>query len=196
MKIRPRRSVLYMPGANDRALEKANGLPADALILDLEDSVAPEAKAQARDKVIAAVKSGGYGTREVIIRVNAIETPWGADDLKAAAAAGPDAILVPKVSRPGDMVSAAKLLKAHGAPVDTRLWAMMETPLAILNVRDIAASRPMPMTRFSCLVLGTNDLLEGIARPATRRPLRHRALARHERARRPRLRPRCDRRRL
>ena len=116
MKFRPRRSVLYMPGANDRALEKAKGLPADALILDLEDSVAPEAKAQARAKVIAAVKSGGYGTRELIIRVNALETPWGADDLKAAAAAGPDAILVPKVSRPATWCSAAKLLKAHGAP--------------------------------------------------------------------------------
>lgn len=160
MKIRPRRSVLYMPGANDRALEKARSLPADALILDLEDSVAPEAKAQARDKVIAAVKSGFYGTRELIIRVNALETPWGADDLKAAAAVGPDAILVPKVSRPGDMVSAAKLLKACGAPAHTRLWAMMETPLAILNARDIAGVAGDADQRFSCLVLGTNDLLK------------------------------------
>jgi citrate lyase subunit beta / citryl-CoA lyase len=160
MKIRPRRSVLYMPGANDRALEKARSLPADGLILDLEDSVAPEAKAQARDKVIAAVKSGGYGSRELIIRVNALETPWGADDLKAAATAGPDAILVPKVSRPGDMVSAAKLLKAYGAPAPTRLWAMMETPLAILNARDIAGVAADADSRFSCLVLGTNDLLK------------------------------------
>lgn len=160
MSIRPRRSVLYMPGANDRALEKARSLPADALILDLEDSVAPEAKPDAREKVIAAVKSGGYGSRELIIRVNAIETPWGADDLKAAAAAGPDAILVPKVSRPGDMVSAAKLLKAYGAPAHTRLWAMMETPLAILNARDIASVAGDAESRFSCLVLGTNDLLK------------------------------------
>ncbi|WP_162918476.1 HpcH/HpaI aldolase/citrate lyase family protein [Taklimakanibacter deserti] len=160
MKIRPRRSVLYMPGANDRALEKAKSLPADALILDLEDSVAPEAKPEARDKVIAAVKSGGYGRRELIIRINAIETPWGADDLKAAAAAGPDAILVPKVSRPGDMASAAKLLKAYGAPNHTRLWAMMETPLAILNARDIASVAGDAESRFSCLVLGTNDLLK------------------------------------
>jgi len=160
MTIRPRRSVLYMPGANDRALEKARSLPADALILDLEDSVAPEAKPEARDKVIAAVKSGGYGPRELIIRVNAIETPWGADDLKAAAAAGPDAILVPKVSRPGDMASAAKLLKAYGAPNHTRLWAMMETPLAILNARDIASVAGDADSRFSCLVLGTNDLLK------------------------------------
>ncbi len=160
MKIRPRRSVLYMPGANDRALEKARSLPADALILDLEDSVAPDAKSQARDKVIAAVKGGGYGARELIIRVNALDTPWGADDLKAAASVAADAILVPKVSRPGDMVSAAKLLKAQGAPAQTRLWAMMETPLAILNARDIAGVAADAATRFSCLVLGTNDLLK------------------------------------
>jgi len=160
MNIRPRRSVLYMPGANERALEKAKSLPADALILDLEDSVAPEAKPQARDKMIAAVKSGGYGPRELIVRVNAIETPWGAEDLKAAAAVGPHAILVPKVSRPGDMVSAAKLLKAYGAPAHTRLWAMMETPLAILNARDIASVAGDADSRFSCLVLGTNDLLK------------------------------------
>lgn len=160
MKIRPRRSVLYMPGANDRALEKARGLPADALILDLEDSVAPEAKAQARDKVVQAVKSGGYGGRELIIRVNALDTPWGADDLKAASSVAADAILVPKVSRPGDVVSAAKLLKAHGAPAQTRLWAMMETPLAILNARDIAGVAGDADQRFSCLVLGTNDLLK------------------------------------
>jgi citrate lyase subunit beta / citryl-CoA lyase len=160
MNIRPGRSVLYMPGANERALEKAKTLPADALILDLEDSVAPEAKPAARQRVIAAVKSGGYGRRELIIRVNAIETPWGADDLKAAAAAGPDAILVPKVSRPGDMVNAAKLLKAYSTPAQTRLWAMMETPLAILNARDIAGAAGDADSRFSCLVLGTNDLLK------------------------------------
>lgn len=160
MTIRPRRSVLYMPGANDRALEKARSLPADALILDLEDSVAPEAKSQARDKVAQAVKSGGYGKRELVIRVNALDTPWGADDLKAAAAVGPDAILVPKVSRPGDIVSAAKVLKACGAHAHTRLWAMMETPLAILNARDIAGIAADADQRFACLVLGTNDLLK------------------------------------
>ena len=160
MQIRPRRSVLYMPGANDRALEKARSLPADALILDLEDSVAPEAKSQARDKVIAAVKSGGYGARELIIRVNALDTPWGADDLKAACSVRADAILVPKVSRPGDMVSAARLTKAFGAPAEMRLWAMMETPLAILNAREIAGVLGDTGQRFSCLVLGTNDLLK------------------------------------
>ena len=160
MKIRPRRSVLYMPGANDRALEKARSLPADALILDLEDSVAPDAKNAARDKVIAAVKSGGYGAREIVIRVNALDTPWGADDLKAAASVKADAILVPKVSRPGDMVSAAKLLKANAAPAETRLWAMMETPLAILNAREISSVAADADQRFACLVLGTNDLLK------------------------------------
>jgi citrate lyase subunit beta/citryl-CoA lyase len=160
MKIRPRRSVLYMPGANERALEKARSLPADSLILDLEDSVAPEAKVQSRDRVAELVRSGGYGGRELVIRVNALETPWGADDLKAACAAGADAILVPKVSRPGDLVSAAKLLKAHDAPSHTRLWAMMETPLSILNARDIASVAADRESRFSCLVLGTNDLIK------------------------------------
>lgn len=160
MKIRPRRSVLYMPGANQRALDKARTLPADALILDLEDSVAPEAKPQARDNVCAAVASKAYGSRELVIRVNALETPWGTDDLRAAAEAEPDAILIPKVSSSGDIVSAAKVLKAAGAPEKTRLWAMMETPLSILNARDIAATAVDTENRLSCLVLGTNDLLK------------------------------------
>jgi citrate lyase subunit beta/citryl-CoA lyase len=160
MDIRPRRSVLYMPGANARALEKARGLPADALILDLEDAVAPDAKADARARVTEAVKARGFGPREVIIRVNAMETPWGPDDLEAAVAAGPDAILIPKVSRPDDIVSAAETLAA--GPAETRLWAMMETPAAILNSHDIAAAG----NRLSCLVMGTNDLLkETRARP-------------------------------
>ena len=160
MKVRPRRSVLYMPGANQRALDKARTLPADSLILDLEDSVAPEAKVQARENVCAAVKSHGYGSRELVIRVNALETPWGSADLFAAAAAGPDAILVPKVSHPGDIVSAAKVLKAAGALDRTRLWAMIETPMAIVNAREIAATGLDPENRMSCVVLGTNDLLK------------------------------------
>lgn len=158
--VRPRRSVLYMPGANERALEKAKTLPADALILDLEDSVAPEAKPAAREKVCAAVKSRGYGSREVVIRVNALETPWGTADLFAAAEACPDAILIPKVSHPGDIVSAAKVVKATGAPERTRLWAMMETPMSIINAREIAAVGADPDSHLSCLVLGTNDLLK------------------------------------
>jgi citrate lyase subunit beta / citryl-CoA lyase len=160
MKVRPRRSVLYMPGANQRALEKARTLPADALILDLEDSVAPESKAQARDNVCAAVKSREYGSRELVIRVNALETPWGTADLFAAVAADPDAILVPKVSHPGDIVSAAKVLKAAGASDKLRLWAMIETPMAIVNAREIAATGVDPDNRMSCVVLGTNDLLK------------------------------------
>jgi len=149
-----------MPGANVRALEKAKTIPADTLILDLEDSVAPDSKPQARDNVCAAVRSQEYGSRELVIRVNALETPWGSADLFAAAAAEPDAILVPKVSHPGDVVSAAKVLKAAGVSDKVRLWAMIETPMAIVNAREIAATGIDPENRLSCLVLGTNDLLK------------------------------------
>jgi citrate lyase subunit beta/citryl-CoA lyase len=158
--IRPRRSVLYMPGANERALEKARSLPADSLILDLEDSVAPDAKGGARDTVVAAVKEGGYGRREVVIRPNALETAWGTADLLAAAAAAPDAILVPKVQHPGDIISAAKILKSVHAPEKTKLWAMMETPQAILHAGEIAKVGADPENRLVCLVMGTNDLLK------------------------------------
>lgn len=161
MTHRPRRSVLYMPGANDRALEKARTIDADALILDLEDSVAPDLKAEARTKVANAVMAGGYGRRELVIRVNGLDTPWGTDDIAAAAAARPNAILVPKVSTPRDVERAATLL-----PQGVALWAMMETPLAILNARDIAsAGGPL-----SCFVLGTNDLVKDTrARPSNGR---------------------------
>ena len=158
--IRPRRSVLYMPGANDRALEKARSLPADAVILDLEDSVAPDAKVDARAKVVAAVKEGGYGRREVVIRPNALETAWGTADILAAASAAPDAILIPKVQHPGDIISAAKILKSVNAPEKTKLWAMMETPLSILHAGEIAAVGADPENRLVCLVMGTNDLLK------------------------------------
>lgn len=160
MSVRPRRSVLYMPGSNERALEKAKTIPADALILDLEDAVAPDAKPEAREKVCAAVRGGGYGRREVVIRVNALDTPWGTDDLLAACDAAPDAILVPKVSHPGDVMSTAKILKAKDVSDRTRLWAMMETPMSILNARDIAATGADPESRLGCFVLGTNDLLK------------------------------------
>ena len=158
MTIRPRRSVLYMPGSNARALEKAKSIAADALILDLEDAVAPDAKAQARDQVCAAVKAGGYGKRELVIRINALDTPWGKDDLAAAAAAAPDAILLPKPGSGADIVAAADALKS--APEKTRLWAMIETPLAILNVQDIAAASRLAGTRLACFVMGTNDLVK------------------------------------
>lgn len=158
MTLRPRRSVLYMPGANERALEKAKDLDADALILDLEDSVAPDAKADAREKVRAAVKSRAYGRRELVIRINGLDTPWGVDDLKMAADAGPHAVLVPKVARPGDIVNASRIHAAMGGGEATRMWAMMETPMAIFNVREIASVHQV--ARLSCLVLGTNDLLK------------------------------------
>ena len=160
MEGRPRRSALYMPGSNDRALEKAKAIPADALIFDLEDAVAPDAKVQARDQVCGAVKAGGYGGREVVIRVNALETPWGAGDIIAACEAAPDAILVPKVIHSGDIISAAKLLQSVQAPDKVRLWAMMETPMAILNARTIAATAVYEDNRLDCLVMGTNDLIK------------------------------------
>jgi citrate lyase subunit beta/citryl-CoA lyase len=149
-----------MPGSNERALEKAKTIPADALIFDLEDSVAPDAKALAREQVTAAVRNGGYGGREIVIRVNALETPWGTDDLLAACAAAPDAILVPKVVHSGDIVSVAKILQGVHAPEKIRLWAMMETPMAILNARTIAATAVYAENRLCCLVMGTNDLIK------------------------------------
>jgi citrate lyase subunit beta/citryl-CoA lyase len=160
MEGRPRRSALYMPGSNERALEKAKTIPADALIFDLEDAVAPDAKVRAREQVCAAVKAGGYGGREMVIRVNALETPWGTDDLIAACEAVPDAILVPKVVHSGDIISAAKILQSVHAPEKVRLWAMMETPMAILNARTIAATAVYKDNRLSCLVMGTNDLIK------------------------------------
>ena len=156
--IRPRRSVLYMPGSNARALEKAKTLPADTLILDLEDAVAPDAKATARQQVTAAVSGGGYGSRELVIRVNALDTPWGEADLAAAAEAGPDAVLVPKVSSPEALVAVGIRLRRLGAPDRTRVWAMIETPLAILRAEPIASAARDVDTRLDCFVMGTNDL--------------------------------------
>src|SRR6266516_2839995 len=157
MSVRPCRSVLYMPGSNARAIEKARSLAADALILDLEDAVAPDAKQIARQQVCDAVRAGGFGKREIFIRVNATDTPWGADDLAAAAAAAPDAILVPKISTPEELEGIGRRLDALGTAPKTRVWAMMETPLAMLNARDIAAARS-PGTRLTGFVMGTNDL--------------------------------------
>ena len=154
--FRPRRSVLYMPGSNARALEKARTLPADALILDLEDAVSPDAKELARDQVASAVKAGGFGSREIIVRVNGPDTEWGAADMKAACEAGPDAILVPKVNGPDDVMRADHALKSSGAPAHTALWVMMETPRAMLDALAIADAAKG--TRLACFVMGTNDL--------------------------------------
>ncbi len=151
---RPRRSVLYMPGANERALEKAQTIPADALILDLEDAVAPDAKAGARDRVCAASTSGAYGSREIAIRANAIGTEWHDDDVRAIAAAGPAAIVVPKIDSPTDVQRVEQALNAGGAPAHLRIWAMLETPVAMLSAYEIASSSE----RLAVLVMGTNDL--------------------------------------
>lgn len=158
MTVRPRRSVLYMPGSNARAIEKARTLAADGVILDLEDAVAPDAKADARKQVADAVKAGGFGAREVFIRVNSIDTPWHADDLSAAAHAGPDAILVPKVSTSDQLEMIGRRLLDMGAAHKTKVWAMIETPFAILNIRDIAEAAKDSETRLAGFVLGTNDL--------------------------------------
>ena len=158
MTIRPRRSVLYMPGSNARALEKAKTLPADGLILDLEDSVSPEAKEAARQQGVNAVKAGGVGRREVFIRVNGVDTPWHADDLAAAARAAPDAILIPKVSNADTLELIGRRLLDMAADHKTRVWAMIETPLAIFNILSIAQAASDSETRLSGFVMGTNDL--------------------------------------
>jgi len=152
---RPRRSVLYMPSSNERALEKAKTLPVDALILDLEDAVAVDAKDLARENACAAAASGDYGRREITIRVNGIGTQWHDTDLAAACAAGPDGIVVPKVNTAKEVKALVRAMEKHGAPDRTRLWAMIETPTAIFNVRKIARESD----RLAALVIGTNDLV-------------------------------------
>jgi citrate lyase subunit beta/citryl-CoA lyase len=154
--IRPRRSVLYMPGSNARAMEKARDIPADALILDLEDAVAPDMKDVARQQVTNAVEARGFGKREVIIRINGLLTSWGEADLAAAVAAMPDAILAPKVSTLADLRSLEDGLAKHKADPSIALWAMIETPLAILNIAALAGAGG----RLACFVMGTNDLIK------------------------------------
>ena len=155
---RPRRSALYIPGSNYRGLDKGRSIAADVLILDLEDAVLPEAKKEARAAVAAAIGVHAYGTREVVVRVNGLDTPWVASDIAAVASSHPDAILIPKVSRPEDIRRARAALAAAQAPRELRLWAMIETPLGVLNAQAIAASAPGPGAPIDCLVIGTNDL--------------------------------------
>lgn len=152
--LRPRRSPLFMPGANARALDKAKGLACDAIIIDLEDAVAPDAKEEARRRAAETVASHLYGTREVVIRVNGMDTPWYHDDLTAAVAAGPDAIAVPKVGSADQVRTIAADMEAAGAPAGMGLWAMIETPRAVLDCLSIAEASP----RLAVLVMGTNDL--------------------------------------
>jgi citrate lyase subunit beta / citryl-CoA lyase len=158
MTIRPRRSVLYMPGSNARAIEKARTLPADTVILDLEDSVAPDAKAAARQQVADAVKAGGFGAREVIVRINGLDTAWHVDDLTAAAHAAPDAILVPKISKAEELESIGQRLLDMRADHRTRIWAMIETPIALFNILALAAEAKDSESRLVAFVMGTNDL--------------------------------------
>ena len=153
---RPRRSVLYLPGNNERALEKARTLPVDGLILDLEDAVGPDHKETARENVCAAARSGDYGQREVTIRVNAAGTQWHEDDLAAACAAGPDGIVVPKVDSAEEVRELVAAMERHGAPERTTLWAMVETPKAVLGVSETAGASE----RLAVLVMGVNDLVK------------------------------------
>jgi citrate lyase subunit beta / citryl-CoA lyase len=157
-RVRPRRSVLYMPGSNARALEKARSLPADGLIFDLEDAVAPDAKVSAREQVGAAIRAGGYGAREIVVRVNALASPWGQADLTAAASAGADAVLIPKVESADLVRQSLAVLDEAGGPADLPLWCMMETPRAMLRAEAIAAAHP----RVGCLVMGTSDLAKDL----------------------------------
>jgi citrate lyase subunit beta / citryl-CoA lyase len=163
MQIRPRRSALYLPGSNQRALEKSKTLSIDAVILDLEDAVAPDQKIAARDQVAAAVKAGGFGNREVVIRINALSTAWGRDDLAAAAAAQPAAICVPKMESAEQVREVAAALDACNASKDIGIWAMLETPLGILNAAQIASAH----SRMKVLVMGTSDLAKDLRVPHT-----------------------------
>ncbi len=154
-KLRPRRSVLYMPAANERALEKAKTIASDALIFDLEDAVSPESKDAARDNAVKAASSGEYGKREITIRCNGLDTPWGAADIAAAAKSCASSIVIPKVSNAAMIDEVSKHLDAAGAPAEMKIWAMVETPSAIFNAREIAAH-----PRVAVLVMGTNDLVK------------------------------------
>lgn len=156
--LRPRRSALYMPGSNARALEKAKMVDADVVIMDLEDAVAPEAKTAARDQVSTAVASGGFGRKEVVIRINGLDTPWGLDDLIAAAASKATAVLIPKVCSEQMIAGVDRVLTDQGAT--QRIWAMIETPLGVLNVRETAAAGRPSGGRLDCFVIGTNDLVK------------------------------------
>jgi citrate lyase subunit beta/citryl-CoA lyase len=164
MTVRPRRSVLFMPGSNARAMEKARGLPADAVVFDLEDAVAPDAKEQARAQAIAAVRAGGYGRREVIVRVNAMATPWGRADLLAVATSGADGVLLPKVESADEVRRVLGRLAAHGAAAGLALWCMLETPRGILNAPAIATASE----RVAALVMGTSDLTKDLHARHTR----------------------------
>ncbi len=165
--IRPRRSVLYMPGSNARALEKGRALPADGLILDLEDAVAPDAKAAAREQIRAAVAAGGYGGRELVIRVNGLGSEWGEADVRMAARSGADAVLLPKVEAADEVRALDRLMSGAGAPASMALWCMIETPQGVLRSAEIAAAGG----RLACFVMGTSDLAKDLQASHTRERL-------------------------
>jgi len=169
MGTRPRRSMLYMPGSNARALEKARSIPADALILDLEDAVAPDAKEAAREQVCAAAASGAYGKREVIIRINGLDTGWGHEDVPAVARSGAAAVLLPKVESADQLAHLDSLLRQWEGPEDQAIMAMIETPLGVLHVEEIAREAP----RLTCLVMGTSDLAKDLHAPDLHAPDLH-----------------------
>ena len=156
--IRPRRSLLFMPGSNARALEKARVLPADGIILDLEDSVAPDAKAVARDQIAQAIAAKGFGKREILIRVNALDSPWWMDDLAMAGKARPDGILVPKISGVDDLRQVDRCLGDVGAPTSIRIWAMIETARAVLHAEELATASRDLERRLAGFVFGPNDI--------------------------------------
>jgi len=155
---RPRRSFLYMPGSNARALDKGRRLAADALIMDLEDSIAPDVKNEARATIVSELAKGGYGRREILVRINPLDTQWGRDDIAAIAKTSADAVLVPKVATAADVLSVDRALAAAGAPDALTIWCMIESPLAILNIRDIACASP----RLGGFIMGTSDLVKDL----------------------------------
>jgi citrate lyase subunit beta/citryl-CoA lyase len=155
---RPRRSLLFMPGSNARALEKAPNLPADGIILDLEDSVAPDAKAMARHQIAQAIAQRGFGKREVLIRVNALDSPWWIDDVAMAGKAVPDGILVPKISSVKDLNAVADRLGGINADKAIKVWVMIETARGVLHAEEIAAASREPETRLAGFVFGPNDI--------------------------------------
>ncbi|ARN73011.1 HpcH/HpaI aldolase/citrate lyase family protein [Oceanicoccus sagamiensis] len=161
MPVRPRRSVLYMPGSNQRALEKARTLAADTLVLDLEDSVGPEKKVEARDMVVAAVKAGGYGKREIIIRANSLDSEWGEDDVRAIGLSGADGVCLPKIENEAEVEAAIKVLNDVGAPETMQVWVMIETPLGVTNIHQIASSD----ARMTVIAMGTTDLAKELRVP-------------------------------
>ncbi len=165
--VRPRRSALYMPGSNARALEKGRGLAADCLLLDLEDAVAPDTKSLARDQIAAAVKAGGYGRRELIVRINSLDGEWGKADTAMAARSGAEAILLPKVESAEQVHALDRMMTGEGAPANMAIWCMIETPLGVLRSAEIAAAGK----RLACFVMGTSDLAKDLQASHTRERL-------------------------